>query len=210
MVCPFLWNIKISVVQNVVSFRNCRNPPPPTLSKHLTISWCCRLSRFLKKKSSKHPIVFCLLNRKNSCNESCGGREATCTCFESHLKTRTDEFSCLFRNYLTIHRRSESRTKLPITNFLVDYRCGLGRNDGRCPANQYKYHIPVVFQSLLLYRPRLLSTSYTFPWKQSPICTKILHKSAFGDIEFWTPSTHAVLKQRKSLYAAFNDVRTQC
>jgi hypothetical protein len=183
IVCPVLGNIMNYFVQNVASFLQRRRSPSLLNIRNYFVLY--HLLPLLEKELFKTSSRFCvLLNLENSCIESCGGRQTTCTYFESHLNTTTDEFSCLFCNYsynlssiwkqkgITYHDFSR---RLPIWT--------LGRNDGRCPANLCKY-IPVIFQSLLLYRPRHLSTSHKFPWKLFPIFTKLLLKNTFGEIEF--------------------------
>jgi hypothetical protein len=101
MVCPVLGNIVISFVQNVASFRQCKRPPNPLKTRNNLVMSRDAVALSVSSKRTLQSIqsFFCLLNRENSCNESCGGRQATCMCFESRLKIRTDEFSCSFRNY---------------------------------------------------------------------------------------------------------------
>ena len=94
MICSVLGNIIFSVVHNVASVRQCSSPlPPKTLSTYVTISWWRHLLRLLEKEVFEVSIRFsvCWIGRFRAMNRVLV-RQATCTCLESNLQTRTHKF----------------------------------------------------------------------------------------------------------------------
>ena len=122
MICPFWGNIVISVVQNISSFRQFKRPHP--LSKHVTISWCCRFFHFFKKISSKHPVVFLIDESRELMQWIVRWQASHTYVFWVTFENKTDEFSCLFCNYSYNLSSIWKLKELPITIFLFGYRSG--------------------------------------------------------------------------------------